>query len=262
MKIDSIRPHHIVKFFDELIPRYSNSTMKNIKRQLSAILNYAKKFYDLPKNVAEMVELPKKEEHKQLKYWTLEQFKQFIAVVDNHMYKTIFLVLFWSGMRKGEVLALRYRDIDFDNNQITINNNWNGDSITSVKNSASERSICVPDIVIDSIKQHIKSEKNKYGYLKQNDYIFSAKSRVKPLSPTLINSKLKHYTASTDLPAIKVHYLRHSHASLLINRGVSLFIVSKHLGHSNIHTTADIYGHLYPSNEHEISSLLNNLARS
>lgn len=68
--------------------------------------------------------------------------------------------------------------------------------------------------------------------------------------------QLKKGIKKTGLPEIRVHYFRHSHASLLINKGVSLYIVSKHLGHEDIQTTANIYGHLYPNSEKEVTELL------
>lgn len=258
-KIKDIKPHHLVTFYQSLYKKYSNAYMKAIKRNLSAMLNYAVNFYDLNKNVAMVVELPQKEETKGMRFWTLEQFQSFLSVIDKQIYYTLFNVLFWSGMRKGEVLALQYQDIDFENNQIEIKSGWNGYKLTSVKNSSSERIISVPDHTIESIKALVKTQKQKFGYLKQKDFIFTLHTPDKPMSLTNVNKVLKEYTAKTDLPQIRVHHLRHSHASLLINNGVSLYIVSKHLGHSNIQTTANVYGHLYPNSEKEIGTMLNNV---
>lgn len=256
-KIKDIKPHHLVTFYQSIYQKYSNSYMKSIKRNLSAMLNYAVNFYDLTKNVALIVDLPQKEEVKTMKFWTLEQFQTFLSVIDKQIYYTLFNVLFWSGMRKGELLALQYQDIDFENNQIEIKENWNGYKLTSVKNTSSERIVSLPDHKTESIKDLVKAQKNKFGFLKQKDFVFALSVPDKPMSLTNVNKMLKDYTAKTDLPQIRVHHLRHSHASLLINNGVSLYIVSKHLGHSNIQTTANVYGHLYPNSEREIGIMLN-----
>lgn len=115
-KVKDIKPiDDIGEFYREILPKYSNATMKNIRTRLSAILNYSISFYDLPKNPASIVSLPKKQEERNLKYWTVEQFKIFDTYINNIVYRTMFSVLFWTDLRKGEMLALRICDIDFDN---------------------------------------------------------------------------------------------------------------------------------------------------
>jgi site-specific recombinase XerD len=82
------------------------------------------------------------------------------------------------------------------------------------------------------------------------------------MAPANVNKQLKRYATLSKLPEIRVHDLRHSHASLLINNGVSLYVVSKHLAHEDIQTTASIYGHLYPNSEQEVSELLHKTFKS
>lgn len=257
INIHKITPKDIDDFYNSVLNKYSNTSMKNIKRYLSAIMNFAVNFYELEKNIVNIVELPKKQETVKLKYWTLEQFQQFENALTSIKQKTLFNILFWSGMRKGEVLALRISDIDFKTNMITVDKSWTGEEISTVKNTSSERCISVPNHVIDLIKKLIKYKKDKYKYVKKTDYLFTAYNKPNPISPTSVNIFLKRGTEMANLPHIRVHYFRHSHASLLINAGVSLYVVSRHLGHSDIQTTANIYGHLYPNTESEIADVLN-----
>lgn len=254
--IKNIKPVDIDKFYRKILPKYSNSSMKNIRTTLSAIINYGVSFYDLPKNVVNVVQLPKKDEEKKLKYWTLEQFKIFESYTNNIVYQTMFSILFWSGLRKGEMLALRVCDIDFDNKAIDVENSWNGTDITSVKSTASERRIGIPEHLCNQLKELIDHHKEKYNTVEQSDYLFTVRNPTIPMSPANVNLQLKKITTKAGLPQIRVHYFRHSHASLLINKGVSLYIVSKHLGHEDIQTTANIYGHLYPNSEREVTDLL------
>lgn len=256
MFINEIKPKDIDNFYKQIFPTYSNASMKNIRRALSAIFNYAVNFYDLPKNIVNIVELPKKVEEKQLKYWTVEQFNLFLSNIDNIVYKTMFEVLFWSGMRKGELLAIRPCDLDTLNRTVTINYSWNGKQVTSVKNTASERVINLPEHVFDDISELVSYQKELFPYLKRTDYLFTVKNPARPMSPANVNKQLKDYTALTDLPIIRVHHLRHSHASVLINNNIPLYTVSRHLGHSDIQTTANIYGHLYPNTEQELADVL------
>lgn len=257
--VNKITPDFIAQFYSETYLKYSNSYMNNIKRHLSAILNHAVNFYGLERNVAKIVSLPKKDERKKLKYWTVEEFNNFIENVDNVVYRGLFLLLFWTGLRKGEALALKYKHIDFTNNLLQVTDNWNGSTITTVKNTPSERSIMVPNHVIDALKDVKQRNKDYFGELRQSDFIFSYHSIRKPMSPANVNKQLKDYTKLSDNEPITVHNFRHSHASLLINNNVSLYTVSRHLGHSDIQTTANIYGHLYPNTESEIQAILNDL---
>ncbi|WP_433912300.1 tyrosine-type recombinase/integrase [Staphylococcus sp. LKG3-3] len=250
-----ITPTDIDNFYRSILPKYTNSSMKNIRTTLSAIFNYGVSFFDLPKNVVNIVQLPKKHEEKRLKYWTLEQFNEFENVVDNIVYKTMFSVLFWTGLRKGEMLALRVCDIDLKNNAIDVVNSWTGYEISSVKSTASERRIAIPNQISESISELIEYHK-KQRNLRKTDYLFTVRNPTTPMTPSNVNLQLKKYTKIAGLPEIRVHYFRHSHASLLINKGVSLYIVSKHLGHEDIQTTANIYGHLYPNSEKEVADLL------
>lgn len=258
MNIHKIKPRDIDDFYRSILDRYTNSSMKNIRRNLSAIMNFAVNFYNLEKNIVNIVELPRKHEKVKLKYWTLEQFKIFEKELRTPSQRALFNILFWSGMRKGEVLALRICDVHLDNGMIDVNKSWNGKKVTSVKNTASERRISVPTHVIDVVKDLIKHKKEKIKYVKKTDYLFGGRYNNEPVSPTNVNMLLKRATLRAGLPEIRVHYLRHSHASLLINAGVSLYVVSRHLGHSDIQTTANTYGHLYPNTENEIAEILNN----
>lgn len=261
-KVKDIKPNDIDTFYRKMLPQYSNATMKNIRIKLSAILNYGVSFYDLPKSPASIVSLPKKQEKRHLKYWTVEQFNTFISYVDDILYKSMFSVLFWTGLRKGEMLALRVCDIDFDNKTIYVENSWNGTDITSVKTTASERRIGIPDHLCNKLSELINYRKFCYGSVKQSAFLFSVRNPTVPMSPTNVNMQLKKITAKSELPRIRVHYFSHSHASLLINNGVSLYVVSRHLGHKSIQITANIYGHLYPSSEAVITNVLDNIYKT
>lgn len=257
--VNQITPDYIAQFYSETYKQYSNSYMNNIKRHLSAILNHAVNFYGLERNVAKIVSLPKKDEQKKLKYWTVDQFNSFIENVDNVVYRGLFILLFWTGLRKGEALALKYSHIDFKNNLLQVSDNWNGTTITTVKNTPSERLIKLPVHVVSALNDVKQRQKDYFGKIKRTDFIFSYRTLSKPMSPANVNKQLKEYTKLSENEPITVHNFRHSHASLLINNNVSLYTVSRHLGHSDIQTTANIYGHLYPNTESEIQSILNDL---
>lgn len=138
----------------------------------------------------------------------------------------------------------------------------NGTDITSVKSTASERRIGIPEYSCKDIQALIDYYKSCYEAVKQTDYLFSGRYPTIPMAPTNINLQFKKAIKKTGLPEICVHYFRHSHASLLINKSVSLYVVSKHLGHKSIQTTANICGHLYPSSEAAITNAPDNIYKS
>lgn len=256
--IKNIKPKHIDDFYQSIFDKYSNSMLSNIRRNLSAIFNFAVNFYNLSRNVVKVVSLPKHEERRKQEYWTIDEFNHFINVVDNIVYKTLFMVLFWSGARKGEILALRYCDVDFENEEIEINNSWNDKTITTVKTTPSERTITIPKHVIEQLKELEQYQIEKFKYVNNDDFIFTVRSISKPMALANVNKQFKIGIDKANVKPIRVHNLRHSHATLLINNNVQLYTISKHLGHSDITTTANTYGHLYPNTEKELQSVLTN----
>ncbi|WP_145458228.1 tyrosine-type recombinase/integrase [Staphylococcus pettenkoferi] len=255
--IHELKPNDIDKFYRAVTPHYSYAYVQQMRTVLSAILNHGINFYELRRNVTKAVKIPSIEDDEDIKYWTLEQFNYFIKTVEHPIYKAMFNILFWTGLRKGELLALRPMDIDFNQELIHVKSSWNGKQITSPKNKSSKRDIGIPTHLIQEVQRLIDYQKTVYADYRSTDYLFAIYNPEKPMAPANVNKQLKKYTEPLDLPPIRVHHFRHSHATLLINNGVSLYIVSKHLGHSDIHTTANIYGHLYPNSEKEVSQLLN-----
>ncbi|MFO3691423.1 site-specific integrase [Staphylococcus felis] len=262
--ISEIKPKDIADLYNKFINKYSKSYLKLIKAILSSMFNYAMSFYDLQKNVVKLVKIPEKDSGKhdgeKVKYWTVDEFNTFIKEIDNPVYKTLFILLFWSGARKGEALALKTSDINIHDHTISINKNWNGEKITTTKNKNSVRVISVPNVVIEHVKELIEHQRNKYKEY-TDDFLFTYKNKSTPLQTNTPNNIMKKYLSELELPKIRVHDLRHSNASLLINSGLPLYSISKHLGHNNIQTTANVYGHLYPSSEKEIANTLNKLTQ-
>lgn len=256
MNIHTIGAKDIDDFYRSIYDRYSNDSLKNVRRYLKAIYRFAISFYDVQRDVVALVDLPRKEEQPTLKYWTMEEFLIFEKVLRTPKQRAMFNILFWSGIRKGEMLALKIEDVNFHKNTITVNKNWNGKNITTTKNESSNRTVSVPSHVLKIIQELIAHKRVKYKNVRQTDFLFNRTNTNIPLSPSSVNKLLNRGISKTELSPIRVHYFRHSHASMLINEGVSLYVVSRHLGHSDVNTTANIYGHLYPNTEHELGTLL------
>ena len=177
-----------------------------------------------------------------MKFWTAEEFDRVDkAVSDKPLSHALLNLLFWSGMREGEALALTLNDIDFENNKISITKTFTVlkggvEAITPPKTKKSKREIDMPVFCMDIIKEYSKLI---YG-LKKKDRLF-------PVTKSYLYHELERGSALAGLQKIRVHDLRHSHASVLINMGVSILLISERLGHENIETTLRTYSHLYPT---------------
>ena len=248
--IQNIKKRDILKFHDYLLDCLSMTTAKNVHGYLSSILNYAVEYEYVSSNVAREVGNIKGNDEKQFDYWTLDEFKLFLSHVDNNLYRALFMTLFYSGMRLGEALALTWQDIDFDNNIININKTANLGKVTTPKTKTSIRKVRMPQHTMNTISTIKLETKPKHDY-----FVFGEFYTHKPLNTARayfldnirqINDNTKH-----KLKRIRIHDLRHSHASYLINKGYDIQIVSKRLGHAKVSVTYDIYAHLYPNKEEE-----------
>lgn len=252
MHVQDIKKRDIMKFHDFLLEKLSVVTAKAVHKNLSAILNYAIQMEYLNINVAREVGNIDAIEERKINYWTLSDFKRFLSVIDSDQYYSLFMLLFYSGARIGEVLALTWSDVDFEKNLIDINKRYYKTKINTPKNSSSVRKIKLPNHTTNLLRQLKLQEK----YKKDDYFIFG--SFYKPLNQSTVSQQFYKYMdmfiddeGNQTLKRIRIHDFRHSHASYLINKGYDIQIISKRLGHNKISTTYDIYAHMYPNKEDE-----------
>lgn len=227
----------------------SDSYIRILSSELSGVLQYAVKYYSLPVNPCGAAGQIVKKPHMEMQFWTHEQFRTFIAGVPAaDPYYAAFMVLYYTGMRRGELLALTVEDITPD--AIRINKTYNiidgKEVINAPKTAAGNRSVIIPAFLYEQIRQHMGR-------------IYGAASKTRLFSMVTrsgLARRLDKYGAAAGLPRIRVHDLRHSHASLLIEMGFSALLVSERLGHENVTTTLNIYAHLFPSRQSEVAEKL------
>src|SRR5690625_30187 len=278
--IQEIKRRDIMKFQDFLLYKLSVTTSKNVHSYLSAIFNYAIQMEYTNNNVAREVGNIKVSEITTFNYYTLDEFREFLKKVKNFKYQTLFMCLFYSGARIGELLALTCKVIDLENNTIDINKTSNIKGVTNPKTKSSTRilTITCKDIdfennTIDINKtSHIKGvttpkTKSSIRILKMPNHTMNLLRKLKlqnqvkegyfvfgefydPLSQNAVTDYYNKLFTKKE-KRIRIHDFRHSHASYLINSGYDIQIVSKRLGHAKISTTYDIYAHLYPNKEDE-----------
>ncbi|PEQ09935.1 tyrosine-type recombinase/integrase [Bacillus toyonensis] len=253
IKIDQITAKHIMIYQNKIINSYSADHLKKIHTVLSSIFNFAIKFHGLTNNPARIAGNFEKESNKRMNFWEFKEFKQFIAGIEHPLYKAFFSTLYYSGARKGELLALTWADVDFEGKTIHINKTENNRKITRPKTKASNRIIMLPSLIIDLLK-NLKEHATLKTPLK-NDYVVFGEF-YSSISTATLARRYNHYVSTARVKRILLHEFRHSHASYLINKGVSPLVVAQRLGHSDVSTTLNTYSHLYPSKQAEVVAFM------
>ncbi|RVU54648.1 tyrosine-type recombinase/integrase [Anaerosphaera multitolerans] len=264
MTIGNITPLVIREWQNQILkaksPRtkkeYSQTYLKSLNTLLSAIFNYAVRFHGLKENPClKAGSIGKTTSDNEIQIWTLEEFNKFIDTVDRPDLHLGFNMLYWSGMRIGELLALNWNDINYSTNTIKVTKSYQRieqeDVITEPKTTKSKRDIIMIKSVIDKIKD-----------FKKQVYKPEGKDRIFPYQRRVFEKAIKRYSATAELNEIRIHDLRHSHASLLINNGINVVAISNRLGHEKVDTTLNIYSHLFPNSDNTLINKLENLERN
>ena len=239
---------------------------------LKLIFDYAIKNYDLKSNpVVSVGNFKEKKEivkdSEKIRYITKEEFDKFISVVDIPLWHCFFITLYYTGCRKGELLALTWNDINWDTKEIYINKTLNtkikGDvDITPTKNYLN-RKIKMSKTLYDELYSYYNLQK-EFKDFKESWYVFNGTTYL----PLTTIDRYKHkYFVESEVKEITIHEFRHSHVSLLINEylksgqtdtGKFFIMMSNRMGHS-IEVMQNNYLHLFPTIQDEIVDLLDNL---
>ena len=252
--ISEITPIQVSNFQNELIKSYKPNTVKTLNNYIKMLFTWCVRYKGLANNPFNMVDRLKLEAKKRMDIITSVELNQIIEQVKSPDMKLMFKLLFWTGLRLGEARALKTDDIDFNNKTISVTKNYihlkGKDIITTPKTKGSIRTIKIDDILIEDIKEYL----DKARYILDDNFIFRYN---KPYYLKIF----KDITLKVLAKSLRIHDLRHSHASFLINNGVDILLISKRLGHSNTAMTLNVYSHLYPDKESEAIELINKLKK-
>lgn len=244
----------LLAYRDEKGKYYSKSYLKTVHNQLSAIFNHAVRFYKLKENPARIAGNMGSESGIEMKFWTREQYKLFAEVMmDYPMAYYCFEMLYWCGIREGELLALTPADFDFETNVVRINKTYHmlkGEEIvTEPKTTKSRRQVHMPDVLCEEIKDFINMQYD----LKPNDRLF-------PVGKSYLYRMMEKGCKQANLPKIRIHDLRHSHVSLLIDMGFSAVSIADRMGHESIDITYR-YAHMFPTVQVDMADKLNKIRK-
>lgn len=256
MKMSEISPSDVLKWQNEMIAYrdengegYTETYRKTMHNQLSCLFNHACRYYNLKSNPARKAGCMGKEESKEMLFWTKEEYKKFSqAIMDKDISFYAFEMLYWTGMRMGELLALTMEDFDFDKNTVRINKSYQRlerqDVITTPKTPKSNRTIKLPKFLSEEMKEYFLM---LYGYDKN--------TRIFQITKSFLHHEMERGCKKSGVQKIRIHDLRHSHISLLIDLGFSAVAIADRVGHESIDITYR-YSHLFPSKQIEMADKL------
>ena len=256
-RLCDIKPQDVIAWQNELLnyrgkngEPYSPTYLKTLHSQFSAILNHAVRFYGLNKNAATTAGNMGSSKHQEMLFWTKEEYLKFVEVMmDKPLSYYAFEILYWCGIREGELLALTPADFDFEKKTLRINKSYQRlqgkDVITTPKTKKSNRVIQMPDFLCDEMQDYFKQF---YG--------LEPDSRIFPLTKHTLKRGMEFGCKASGVKVIRIHDLRHSHVSLLINMGYSAVAIGNRVGHESVEITYR-YAHLFPTVQKEMADKLN-----
>ncbi len=256
LKMSSITPQQIIRWQNELInyrdkngKPYSPVYLKTIQNQLSAIFNHAVRYYNLKENPCVKAGSMGKKKSREMLFWTKDEYLKFIdAMMDKPLSFYAFEMLYWCGIREGELLALTPADFDFDKRTVTISKTFQHtggkDIVTPPKTEKSNRTITMPLFLADEIQEYLKMQ-----------YDIGLDDRLFPITKSYLYREMQRGCKETGVKSIRIHDLRHSHISLLIDQGFSVVGIADRVGHESIDITYN-YAHLFPSKQTEMADKL------
>lgn len=246
---------------NNLSTKYKNDIFKFLK----SILNHARDYYDFNfnnvyrkmTNFKNPNELPK-----EMLAFSYEEFTKFLNFEDDLKFRCAFEILYYCGLRIGELKAITWKDIDFDGKKISINKqvislySRNNYQFAPPKTLKSKRILPLPEVLIYDLRR--LKEEDRDIFIGFNDNYFVC-SDNKPISSTTLTSRKNRNCELAEVKQIRIHDFRHSCATLLIHEGASINVVAKYLGHTKIEETLNTYSHLYTNDLDVMVSLINKL---
>lgn len=276
IKLCDLRTTHLQRHYNNLLNQgVTPTTIKQLNTNLKTCLGEAERQGYILKNYCKLVTLPKIEDNKEIKVLTKEEQSKFLEAIQGHELQLLFIVALGTGLRLGELLGLKWCDIDFKTNELTVQRSiqrvpiFEGDKIVKYevieqtpKTKNSNRTIPIPLNIISKLKKHKKEQNQLILYAGEaytnNNYILCDKlgNIIDEKKP---GRNLKSILKKLDIEPMKFHALRHTYATRLFEAGVPPKTVQHLMGHADIQTTLNIYTHVMKGEKMEAVDKINNL---
>ena len=261
VQIQQLTADRLDRFYADLVAHgLATKTIRNIHVLLHRALTDAVRKSLVPRNVADASDPPKlnRADREEMKTWTPEQLREFFAGIATHRLAAAYILAATTGMRRGEVLGVRWRDIDFKARRLHVQQ-----TVLTVeyqiiigrpKTLRGERKIALDDQTIQVLQSHRaaqRREKQLLGDGYQDHGLVFAREDGTPVHPDYFSQTFDRTVRRLGLPKIRLHDLRHTHATLGLAAGVHVKVISDRLGHATTSFTQDVYMHAIPAVEED-----------
>lgn len=273
-QLQKLTPQHLQRFYTQKLEAgLSPTTVASFHKMLHLALEKAVRWNLVSCNVCDAVD-PPRIRHYEIQPLNREQIQQFLAAVAGHRLEALFVLAVATGMRKGELMALKWQDINFSTKTLQVRRilthvpaklrgGKGGYEEAEPKTERSRRNIAIAPFALEKLKQHRVQQleaKLKAGPLwKENDLVFCSLVGGHLHTSRDVYVQFKKLLKRAGLPNIRFHDLRHSAATVLLDLGIHPKVVQEMLGHSQIGMTMDIYSHVLPTMQMEAVSKLNDV---
>jgi integrase len=261
IQLDKLTPDHVQDMLNRKAAELSPRSVNHLRAILRTALNRAAKTGLVVRNVAALAE-PPKVTREEMHFLTAEQARQLIELADED-HQALYRVALNMGLRRGELLGLRWSDVKFDRNELTVNyalQTVDGKPVlVEPKTTKSRRTLTMPSSVAGALRSH-KARQNAER-LQQGDkwidmdLVFCGAHGL-PLDGSALTKGFQRFLRAAKLPRIRFHDTRHTCAALLLSRGTPLLDVSALLGHSSPTLTLNTYGHVMPEAGSQVATAM------
>lgn len=253
INIVDLRPDHLIEYYDSKLSNLSASTITKHHHLISDCLSDAVKWNLITRNVAIAVEAPRAHK-KEMRALSVNEIRRFRDSCIAEPWRAIFHTLIWTGIRRSELLGLQWSDLDLDMALMTIRRSLvrlqNGTYVTEEpKTSSGARTLDLAPSTCLILKEHRAKHEQAIDLLgipiSEANLVFGHPDGS-PRTPSTITQQFKRTARKAGLPEVRLHDLRHTHASLMLQQGTDIKTISTRLGHSSVAFTMDTYAHLLP----------------
>jgi integrase len=267
VKIQNLRPEHIQIFYSSLLDNeVGDYTIIKVHTVLHSALKQATRTGMISRNPASYAQ-PPKEPATEMAILNESQVSQLLVAANGHRWEALYHLAIVTGMRQMELLGLKWTDLDWIRQALKIERqllrlDGNGVEFSSPKTRYGKRSVALGGKTVEVLRAHNERQQVERlaagGRWVENGLIF-ANSLGGPIHPRNLLRNFKQLLRDAGLPAIRFHDLRHTAASLMLNAGIPVIVVSRRLGHARASITLDVYGHLIPSMQSEAAELIDQM---
>ena len=261
-----LHPLHLQGYYSDKLQNLSQRTVQYHHRIIREALNHAVKWQLVSRNVADAVQAPRAK-RPEISVPGFQEIQRLLEAARDHQDYALICTAIFTGMRRAELLGLRWQDVDTNMGTISIQQTLQrlpdqGFFYTEPKSQKSRRQVLIPPVLVEIVKEHRRRQlenKVRLGGEYQNHGLVFPKQDGRPEDPSNISHRFKALVDRLGLSGLRFHDLRHLHATILLAQGIHPKVVQERLGHQTVTLTLDTYSHVIPTIQKEVVEKLQDL---